>query len=139
MLLPSNMADPKSMRKHEVFLNLKRDLALVSPSPNFYFLFFLQPSSLFLFILLLCFFPWQVTQAAHRAEEIVIFSYRQMKEEEARCIEAVDTFNVVEKRIQELTTKLNESDRDKKSAETALEGVERQAKSLRKQLRQAED
>ena len=62
-----------------------------------------------------------------------------MKEEEARCIEAVDTFNVVEKRIQELTTKLNESDRDKKSAETALEGVERQAKSLRKQLRQAED
>ena len=51
----------------------------------------------------------------------------------------MDTFNVVEKRIQELTTKLNESDRDKKSAETALEGVERQAKSLRKQLRQAED
>ena len=58
-----------------------------------------------------------------------------MKEEEARCIEAIDTFNVAEKRIQDLTTKLNESDRDKKSVEIALEGVERQAKSLRKQLR----
>ena len=88
-----------------------------------------------MFILLLCFFPWQVTQAVHRVEEIIIFSYRQMKEEEARCIEAVDTFNVAEKRIQDLTTKLNESDRDKKSVEIALEGVERQAKSLRKKLR----
>ena len=49
MLLPSNMADPKSMRKHEVFLNLKRDLALVSPSPNFYFLFFIFFTTLFSF------------------------------------------------------------------------------------------
>ena len=70
---------------------------------------------------------------------MVIFSYRQMKEEEARRIVAVDTFNVAEKRIQELTTQLIESDRDKKSAETALEEVERQAKSQCKQLRQVED
>ena len=34
LLLPKDMADLKSMRKHEVFLNLKRDLAMVS------FLFF---------------------------------------------------------------------------------------------------
>ena len=70
---------------------------------------------------------------------MVIFSYRQMKEEEARRIVAVDTFNVAEKRIQELTTQLIESDRDKKNAETTLEEVEREAESQRKQLRQFED
>ena len=70
---------------------------------------------------------------------MVIFSYRQMKEEEARCIVAVDTFNVAEKRIQELTTQLIESDRDKKNAETTLEEVEREVESQRKQLRQFED
>ena len=30
LLLPANMADLRGMRKHEVFLSLKRDLALVS-------------------------------------------------------------------------------------------------------------
>ena len=46
---------------------------------------------------------------------------------------------MADKKIQELTTKLNEADRDKKSAEAALQGVERQAESQRKQLRQDED
>lgn len=57
-----------------------------------------------------------------------------MKEEESRRIVTMDTFNMAEKRIQELTKKLNETDRDKKSVEAALEGVERQAESQRKQL-----
>lgn len=43
-----------------------------------------------------------------------------MKEEELRRIVTMDAFNVAEKRIQELTKKLNETDRDKKSAEAAL-------------------
>ena len=66
---------------------------------------------------------------------MVNFSYRQMKEEEGRYIAAVDAFNVVEQKIQELTTKLNKADRDKKSAEVALQGAERQAESQCKQLR----
>ena len=54
LLLPTNMADLRSMRKHEVFLSLKRDLVMVSPStsfltfkittlfsPSFFFIFFL--------------------------------------------------------------------------------------------------
>ena len=36
LLLPGDMADLKSMKKHEVFLSLKRDLALVSVL-TFYF------------------------------------------------------------------------------------------------------
>lgn len=34
LLLPSDIADLRSMRKHEVFLSLKRDLAMVSPLPS---------------------------------------------------------------------------------------------------------
>lgn len=47
-------------------------------------------------------------------------SHKQMKEEEGRRITAVDAFNVTDKKIQELTTKLNEANRDKKNADTAL-------------------
>ena len=36
LLLPKEMANLKYMRKHEVFLDLKRDLAMVS----FFFFFF---------------------------------------------------------------------------------------------------
>ena len=39
LLLPTDMADLRSMRKHKVFLNLKRDLAMVSPLVSFFFLF----------------------------------------------------------------------------------------------------
>ncbi|XP_075656328.1 uncharacterized protein LOC142626388 [Castanea sativa] len=101
LLLLGDMADLKSMKKQEVFLTLKRDLALV-------------------------------VQAAHRAEELVNSSHRQMKEEKGRRITAMDAFNVAKKRTQELNNKLTVADRDKKSAESALEGVERQAESQRK-------
>ena len=37
LLLPNNMANLKSIRKHEVFLGLKRDLAIVSSLTPFLF------------------------------------------------------------------------------------------------------
>ena len=48
LLLPMDMADLRSMKKHEVFFGLKRDLAMVSKflslvkfsSSNFFFFFF---------------------------------------------------------------------------------------------------
>ena len=40
----------------------------------------------------------------------------------------MDAFNVADKRITELKNKLTEVERDKKSAEAALECAERQAK-----------
>ena len=52
LLLLEDMADLRSLRRHEVFLSLKRDLAMVSLSINH---FFLQVSSLF-FPLLFSFF-----------------------------------------------------------------------------------
>ena len=38
LLLPKDMADLRSLRKHEVFLSLKRDLTLVSLLTTFPFL-----------------------------------------------------------------------------------------------------
>ena len=38
LLLSTDSANLRSMRKHEVFLGLKRDLAIVSPlTPSFFF------------------------------------------------------------------------------------------------------
>ena len=52
-------------------------------------------------------------------------SHWMMKEEEGRHITAINAFNVVKKRVQDLKTKLAEANRDKKSAKATLEGVER--------------
>ena len=50
LLLPSDMTNLRSTRKHEVFLGLKKDLEMVSPSPSTLSLFFS------FFILFLSFF-----------------------------------------------------------------------------------
>ena len=46
-----------------------------------------------------------------------------MKNEEGRHIAIVEAFNVVKKRIKELNTKFTKAEREKKSAEVALEGA----------------
>ncbi|KAK9991462.1 hypothetical protein SO802_026447 [Lithocarpus litseifolius] len=108
LLLPKDMSDWRSMRKHEVFHSLKRDLVLA-------------------------------VQAAHRAEEIFVYSHRLAKDEESRRVAAVKAFEVAEKKSQNLTAKLAEVEHDKKSAEATLAVVERQTEAQRKQLRQAKD
>ena len=62
-----------------------------------------------------------------------------MKDEEGRRIAVVEGFNMAEKRIKELNTKLTEADRKIKSIEAALEGAESQAETQRKQVRLADD
>ena len=100
LLLPDNMADLRTMKEHEVFLTLKRDLALVSFSFSLLFFFF----SFFFFFFLKCFnyfisFPFfffftKAIQATHMAEELVNNSHRQMKEEDGRCIATVEAFTL---------------------------------------------
>lgn len=64
LLLPQDMAYLRTMKKHEVFLTLKRDLVLVS---FFLYIFFLLPKAI---------------QVTHMVEKLVSTSYKQMKEEE---------------------------------------------------------
>ena len=98
LLLLVDMADLRSMRKHEVFLSLKRDLAMASPLTIF-LTFNIITFFSFFFNYLLYLFPWQAIQAVYRVEEMVNSSHRQMKEEEGRCIAVVDAFNVTDRKI----------------------------------------
>ena len=61
-------------------------------------------------------------------------SHQMMKDEEARHIATVKAFRVADKKSQELTTKLTETKRDKKSAEVALDEAERHAEAQHMQL-----
>ena len=61
-----------------------------------------------------------------------------MKDVEAQRIAAVEAFRVADKKSQELTAKLTEAERDKKSVEAALDRAEKQAEAQRKQLHQTE-
>ena len=88
---------------------------------------------------IITFFFLKAVQAAHRAEEIVISSYKAMKEEEGRSVVIVKALELAKKKSQDLNAKLVEVDRDKKRAETALDEVERQVEAQCKQLRQVED
>ena len=83
--------------------------------------------------------PFQAIQATYRAEEMVNYSHRKMKEEEGRRIVAVNAFHVAEKSNQKLKSKLLEEEKERKSATTALVNVERQVKGQRILLRNAED
>ena len=49
-----------------------------------------------------------------------------MKEKEGRSNAAVEAFNLVEKRINDMNNKLFEVEKDKRSAEAALDSAERQ-------------
>ena len=68
LLLPEDMAELRSMRRHKVFLSLKRYLAMVcipfSPLP--------PPPPLFL----IYFFLWQAVQASFWVEEITNYCRR---------------------------------------------------------------
>ena len=79
--------------------------------------------------MLIFFFFFKAIQAAYRAEKIVNSSHRMMKDEEARRIAAMESLRVADKKSQKLTTKLTEVERDKRSAEAALDGAEKQVKA----------
>ena len=49
-----------------------------------------------------------------------------------RHIVIVEAFRVANKKSQELTTKLTEAERDKKSVEATLDGAKKQAEAQRK-------
>lgn len=96
LLLPRDMADLRSMKKHEVFLSFKRNLALISLSIVFLlFKVAIAFSNRHTLSLKGC---SSCTQGQGIGEQF----HRQMKDEEGRRIATVEAFSVAEKRIQEL-------------------------------------
>ena len=74
-----------------------------------------------------------------RVEEITNYCHRQMKEVEGGRNATMETFNVAERSIQELKKKLLEEERERKSIETALDSVEKQAEGQGILFRNTED
>lgn len=56
LLLPGDMADLRALRKHEVFLSLKRDLALVISLTELFLSLFLLLLLLFYFIVIIIYY-----------------------------------------------------------------------------------
>ena len=96
LLLPKDMADLRSIRKHKVFLSLKKDLALVGflNSLSLFLFFFFLFSNLHIYIYIHL-FPFE---RPSNGKEIVNSSHRMMKDEEARSIAAVEAFWVADKK-----------------------------------------
>ena len=90
LLLPNDMIELQSIKKHEVLLILKRYLGMVcSHPPSFFF------TSLLLFVRLLTLF-FQAVQATFRVEEITNSCYRQLDDERTRRVAVVESFNIVD-------------------------------------------
>ena len=134
LLLPQDMADLRTLKKHKVFLTLKRDLAMV----NFFFFFLILLLSIHA-ILAFFFFFLKAIQITHIVEKWVDDAHKQMKEEEGRCIATVEAFTLAEQKIKDLNVKLTEANKDKKSVKATLARVERQAENQHQQLRKTED
>ena len=80
LLLPRDMADLRSMRTHEVFFGLKRELAMVRLL-LFTYLFYLI-LVIIIIIIILTSSPSQAVQVVFRAEEMVSSYHQLFKEEE---------------------------------------------------------
>ena len=100
LLLPNDMAKLRSIKMHEVFLNLKRYLGIGCTPYLFFFLFFVFLffcffvfTSLWLFVRLPTLF-FQAVQADFRVEEITNSGYRQFYDERNRHVAIVESFNI---------------------------------------------
>ena len=170
LLLPQDMVNLRTLKKHEVFLTLKRDLAMVRISTCYSLCFLLKNSSnwesnslfvLFCFVfcfflffvffsffsfcfVLFCFvffvfflfffFLWQAIKTAHIVEEWVDHAHFKLKDKEACRVLAIKNLALAKKKIKNLVTKLTEADRERKSAEVALVGAEKQVEKAKEQL-----
>ena len=94
----------------------------------------------FLFgMILIPFFRFKAIQNTFRLEEMTNFCYQQLDDERKRRAAAVQTLVVAENSNADLKKKLTVKKQARKSAESALDSAERQAKSQRKLAREASD
>ena len=126
LLVSTDITELWSIKRHEVFLNLKRYLGMVYGHPPFFFLL--------LFIRLLTFF-FQAVQATFRVEEITNSYYRKLDNKRTRRVAAVESFNIADRSNKDLRNKLKDEEQARRSAKSALEGAQKQAEDLRLLLR----
>ena len=125
LLLSKDMDALKHMRQPELFLSLKRDLALVSSLAYFTKSGFL--SSFFLFFFFFLTYPFiAYVQAIHKvfvAKEWVKDAQNGVKVEANLCAEADRALGDAKQKNQELTTKLAAEGSAQRSAEAGLQNA----------------
>ena len=90
-------------------------------------------------MMLIPFFRFKAIQNTFRLEEITNSCYQQLDEERKRRATAVQTLAITKNSNADLKKKLAAKEQARKSADSALEGVERQAESQRKLTCEAND
>ena len=83
--------------------------------------------------MVLILFFWAV-QVTFRLEEITNNCYQQLEDEKKRRIVAVQTLTISENNVADLKKKLAEEQQARSSADSALDGAQRQAEDQRKRL-----
>ena len=90
-------------------------------------------------VILIPFFSFKAVQNMFRLEEMTNPLYQQLDDERKMRVAVVQTLAIAENSNTDLKKKLTAKEQARKSADTALEGAERQAESQRKLAREAND
>ena len=146
MLLPRDMLELRGLRKNEVFIYSKRYLGMVKCYlPIVVFLCKTHNCHAYMYVhfllvlVLIPFFFLGHPKYFYKLEEMTNSYLQQLDEERKRRDTTVQTLAIAENSNTELKKKLTAEEKARKSADSALEGAERQAKSHRKLAREAND
>ena len=130
LLLPRDMEAYRRFFQPELFLSLKRDLAMVSHSSTLSLSHQTLLHSNTIFVL----FCWQITQQVFVAEEFCR-SNRSLAEAEVQSRTEVEkTVGSLKQENLELAEKFKESEKQRRSAEAGLKSAETQAEDQRQKL-----
>lgn len=124
MLLPRDKQELKDIRKHEVFLSLKRDLAKVkllhqSLAFSSYVHFFFLKFNVFSFLLL------QAIQTSFVVKELVDHALSKSREAETKRATSDKSLTEVEKKYKESLFRLAKAERGYKSENVTLGGAKK--------------
>ena len=138
LLLLKDMDELWNLKKHELFLSVKRDLALV----RFPYTNFLPPkihyySYMHTFLLIsISTIHAQATQATHVIKEWVDQAFCDLKEKESKHYATQNSLTLIDNKLKETLLKLVECDKARKSPEASIESTKRQAREQFLQLRE---
>ena len=127
LLLPRDMAEIKNLRKNELILDNKRYLGMVRS--KLFFLFFLRSlliNMYFLLTIVLTSFL-QIIQNTFNLDEMFNICSNQLDDERKKRVTAVQTLSKSEQDLADVKKKLLAEEQARKSAESALEGYQKQA------------
>ena len=137
LLLPKDMNAQRKLKQYDLFLSLKRDLALVSPHSHS-FIYFSTSMLSWLFMRDYNIVLMQITQEVYVAEEWINRARNNARNEANLCLNAEKTLGAAKEENKDLATMLTTSERDWNSTLASLKNAETQTEDQLKLLYQTE-